>query len=93
MLSTDQRDGGTYGAAGELRRMTVSSRYHRRGIASQLLEQLLDHAKKHGLKEIYLHTTQYQTAGIALYKKAGFKLAGDRPLVGSASIYMFKLDL
>jgi len=73
--------------------MTVSARFHRRGIASRLLEQLLDHAKRHGLKEIYLSTTQYQTAAIALYKKAGFRYVEDMPLVGPARVFTFKLDL
>jgi ribosomal protein S18 acetylase RimI-like enzyme len=73
--------------------MTISSRFQRRGIGSRLLEQLRDHAKKHGLREIYLGTTQYQTAAVALYKKAGFKIVKDLPLVGMARIFIFKLDL
>lgn len=73
--------------------MTVSARFHRRGIASRLLEQLVDHAKRHGLKEIYLSTIQYRTAAIALYKKAGFKLVKDMPLMGMARVLTFKLEL
>lgn len=73
--------------------MSVSSRFHRRGIASRLLERLIDHAKRHGIKVIFLHTTQYQTAAIALYKKAGFKFVKDAPLLGPSRILMFKLDL
>ena len=73
--------------------MSVSSRFQRRGIASRLLEQLIDHAKGNALKEIYLTTTQYQTAGIALYKKAGFKFVKDFPVLGPARVLMFKLDL
>ena len=73
--------------------MSVSSKFQRRGIASRLLEQLIDHAKGHGLKVIYLVTTQYQKAAIALYKKAGFKFVKDSPLMGPARILMFKLDL
>jgi N-acetylglutamate synthase-like GNAT family acetyltransferase len=62
-------------------------------MGSRLLEQLLDHAKKYGLKEIYLTTTQYHKAAIALYKKAGFKLVEEMPLMGTAKIVTFRLDL
>ena len=73
--------------------MNVSSRFQRRGIASGLLEQLIDHAKGHGLKEIYLFTSQYRAAGIALYKKAGFKFVKDFAVLGPSRDLMFKLDL
>ena len=73
--------------------MSVSSRFQRRGIASRLLERLIDHAKGHGLKVIYLNTTQYHKAAIELYKKAGFKFVKDFPLLGPAKMLVFKLDL
>ena len=63
----DQKEDGPYVGAGDLRRMSVSSGFQRRGIASRLLEQLIDHAKGHGVKVVYLTTTQYQAAAIALY--------------------------
>jgi N-acetylglutamate synthase-like GNAT family acetyltransferase len=62
-------------------------------MGSRLLEQLLDHARKYGLKDVYLTTTQYHKAAIALYKKAGFKLVEEMPLMGTAKVLMFKLDL
>lgn len=73
--------------------MVVSSGFHRRGIASSLLEQLIDHAKRHGLKIVRLYTSRYRMAGITLYNKAGFKFVKDLPLLGTTRNLMVKLDL
>ena len=73
--------------------MAVSSRFHRRGIASRLLEQLIDHGKRHGIKKVYLYTTQFQAPAIRLYENAGFQFVRDMALVGGARLLMYNLDL
>jgi len=73
--------------------MAVSSRFHRRGIARRLLEQLIDYGKRHGVKKVYLYTTQFQAPAIGLYQNAGFQFVKDMPLVGTARLLMFNLDL
>jgi N-acetylglutamate synthase-like GNAT family acetyltransferase len=59
---------------GALRKMFVDPAYRGRefGIASQLLERLLAWATEHGLKEVYLGTTDKFHAAHRFYEKSGF---------------------
>jgi N-acetylglutamate synthase-like GNAT family acetyltransferase len=64
--------------AGEaaLRKMFVAATHRGRahGVAAQLLGTLLDHARKNGLKTIYLGTTEKFLAAHRFYEKSGFEL-------------------
>ncbi|KAJ3572609.1 hypothetical protein NP233_g2962 [Leucocoprinus birnbaumii] len=57
---------------GELRRVAVSCRHSRRGVASMIIQATLAHAKTHNLPSIYLLTSSLQDAAVALYKKHGW---------------------
>ncbi len=58
----------------ELRRMSVSSQYQKKGIASKLLVALDAFAHKEGIETIFLTCTSEQYAAHALYKRNGFRL-------------------
>jgi N-acetylglutamate synthase-like GNAT family acetyltransferase len=64
--------------AGEaaLRKMFVAATHRggAHGVAAQLLRTLLDHARKNGLKTIYLGTTEKFHAAHRFYEKSGFEL-------------------
>jgi GNAT superfamily N-acetyltransferase len=49
--------------------MYTKPEYRRRGIAAELLDMVIEEAKKHGYKVIRLHTSEY---GKSIYLKAGF---------------------
>ena len=58
---------------GELRRMSVAESGRRRGVASKLHGALLEHAKRHKMKGIFLETSNMQSPAIALYKRLGYE--------------------
>ncbi|KAF8162689.1 acyl-CoA N-acyltransferase [Crassisporium funariophilum] len=58
----------------DMRRMIVSRKYRRRGIAKVLLETLIDRARNQGIKTITLTTTIYQPGAVIMYEKYGWVL-------------------
>lgn len=54
----------------------VLESYSSQGIANQLLIELINHAKKHGLRRIEGHIAQSNYKSIALAKKFGFMTEG-----------------
>ena len=65
----------------ELAKMAVSPDAQGKGIGRKLGEELLDYAKSHGVKRIFLEGNTRLVASIALYRKLGFK---EIPLKGNA---------
>ena len=65
----------------ELAKMAVAPEAQGKGIGRKLGEALLDYAKSHGVKRIFLEGNTRLEASIALYRKLGFK---DIPLEGNA---------
>jgi GNAT superfamily N-acetyltransferase len=58
----------------ELRRMYVDPFARRVGVASAMLHFAEDHCRRLGVRRIELSTSELQTAAIALYKRAGYRL-------------------
>jgi GNAT superfamily N-acetyltransferase len=58
----------------ELRRMYVDPSARRRGIASAMLRFAEDECRRLGAHRIELSTSELQSAAIALYERAGYKL-------------------
>ncbi|KAF4615109.1 hypothetical protein D9613_003452 [Agrocybe pediades] len=56
----------------ELRRMIVSARYRRRGIALQLIRVLIQHARKNSVERIFLRTSSYQIEAMKMYEHYGW---------------------
>ena len=65
----------------ELAKMAVAPEAQGKGIGRKLGEALLDYAKSHGVKRIFLEGNTRLEASIALYRKLGFK---EIPLKGNA---------
>ena len=57
----------------ELAKMAVAPEAQGKGIGRKLGEALLDYAKSHGVKRIFLEGNTRLEASIALYHKLGFK--------------------
>ena len=65
----------------ELAKMAVAPEAQGKGIGRKLGEALLDYAKSHGVKRIFLEGNTRLEASIALYRKLGFR---EIPLEGNA---------
>ena len=52
--------------------------FHRRGIGRALMQHLIDHARKHGLKRLELNVRSDNHAAQALYRALGFHHEGTR---------------
>ncbi len=61
--------------------IAVKSDYRRLGIATKLIEAMLDEAKKQGLKVIVLDVYEKNLPALNLYKRMGFKEVGRIPKV------------
>ena len=57
----------------ELAKMAVTPKAQGRGIGRMLGESLVDYARKHGVRRIYLEGNTRLEASIALYRKLGFR--------------------
>lgn len=56
----------------ELKRMVVSSKFRRRGFASQMISWAIEFAKREGYREISVGTSSFQRPAELLYRKHGF---------------------
>lgn len=71
---------GTFGLerasadAMELRRMYVDPSARRRGIARQMLQYAENECRRRNISRLELSTAEIQTAALALYRNAGYKL-------------------
>lgn len=65
----------------ELAKMAVTPKAQGRGIGRMLGESLVDYARKHGVRRIYLEGNTRLEASIALYRRLGFR---EIPLQGNA---------
>ncbi|KDR82122.1 hypothetical protein GALMADRAFT_240645 [Galerina marginata CBS 339.88] len=77
----------------ELRRLVVSPKCRRRGIAGQLIKVSIAHARLHNIKSIYLTTSAYHTSAIDLYRKFGWVLQRQYVLLRSIDVVEMNLDL
>jgi len=77
---------------GEIVRMRVDARHRRKGIASQMLDALLLHARELGLSRVFLHTLSEQHAAQQLYQATGF-LEMRRGEIHGNSVIQYELDL
>ena len=63
----------------ELYWLTVDARFHRKGIATKLLELIIKRAKTLGFRGIYLYTHPLHKAAIKLYEKQDFEKINEFP--------------
>eukprot|EP00667_Euglena_gracilis_P021728 EG_transcript_23904 len=78
----------------ELRRMSVRADYQGCGVAKQLCQTLLDHAKRSGFETVILTTSNGQRPAIALYRRSGWAEVKVTPgMLGLFSIHHFAYRL
>lgn len=80
---------------GYLKRMYVAKTYRSTGLAGQLLEALLSHARRNGFKKIFLGTSPEMQAATRFYEKNGFtlikRLPKTLPTYGDSVFYEKKI--
>ncbi|MCP4964993.1 MAG: GNAT family N-acetyltransferase [bacterium] len=63
---------------GRIVRMSVDSRHRQRGLGRQVIEELVDRAKRQGMHELVVLADTPWTSAVALYRACGFReLASD----------------
>jgi GNAT superfamily N-acetyltransferase len=67
----------TSDGAMELRRMYVHPSARRQGIARQMLQSAEDECRRQRVSRLTLSTSEIQTAALAFYKEAGYRLLGE----------------
>jgi len=58
---------------GELKRMYVRPQFRELGLGKMILDRLVEHARRHGVRLLRLETGIYQEEAIGLYEAAGFQ--------------------
>ena len=64
---------------GDITNVAVFDRYRNRGIATALLEYLIEDGRRKGIREFTLETRESNLPAIAVYEKNGFTVEGRRP--------------
>lgn len=62
----------------EIHKIAVKGDYRRRGIASQMMDSLLETAGQKNIKEIFLEVRKSNTAALRFYEKCKFMKIGER---------------
>jgi predicted GNAT family N-acyltransferase len=73
-LNRDPVGTGRLDPAGKIGRIAVLAGLRGRGIGTQILLRLLEEARRHGIREPYLHA---QVQAVPFYEKLGFSRQGD----------------
>ena len=73
-LNRDPVGTGRLNLAGKIGRIAVVARLRGRGIGTQILLQLLEEARRQGIREPYLHA---QLQAVSFYERLGFSREGD----------------
>ena len=77
-----------------LKRMAVSKKHQRRGIASAMMDTALDHCRAYKFRAIELITTEHHEAARNLYARKGFELIASYEknfVFGMVSIALYRL--
>ena len=64
---------------GHIMNIAVDDKYRRQGIATEILNKIIEDGFKKGIKAFTLEVRKSNIGAIRLYEKAGFKSAGIRP--------------
>ena len=71
-----------------LKRMAVSKKHQRRGIASAMMDTALDHCRAYKFRAIELITTEHHEAARNLYARKGFELIASYEKISSSGWYL-----
>ncbi len=73
---------------GKIGRMAVLKTYRHQGVASAMMNALLDHGQRQGIQQFYLHA---QVEALRFYERFGFKANG--PVFNEAGIAHQRMEL
>ncbi|MBP4045111.1 GNAT family N-acetyltransferase [Chromobacterium violaceum] len=76
----------------EVKRMRVAQPLRGRGIGRQLLATLIEHARRHGARQLLLDTARSQVAAQRLYRQFGFVNIASA-MIGGIDSLLYRLDL
>lgn len=68
------RKNDIYVDAGSLDALRVGTEYRHQGLASQLIGELINYAKKQNKGNVYLRVNKHNLGAVGLYNKLGFKV-------------------
>ena len=71
--------GQATGDEAEIFDLAVAVRFRRSGVATQLTDEFIQHARNRGIHSIFLEVRKNNDAAIALYSSRGFTRCGERP--------------
>lgn len=72
----------------ELKRMSVDTTIHSRGVGTKIVQALEEHAKKRGYSKIILSCSSPQVAANRLYTKCGFSVTKEGPMPGFPAAHL-----
>jgi ribosomal protein S18 acetylase RimI-like enzyme len=65
----------------ELKRFYVAHEWHGRGVATTMMREVLEQAKRRGARTLWLGVWEHNARAIAFYRKVGFREFGSHPFV------------
>jgi ribosomal protein S18 acetylase RimI-like enzyme len=68
-------------AALELARFYVDQRWHGRGVAAQLMQDVIDRAMARGARTMWLGVWEHNHRAMAFYRKHGYREVGSHPFM------------
>jgi ribosomal-protein-alanine N-acetyltransferase len=78
----------------EIHRIGVSKRFQGRGIGRRILEKTIEECRKRKVKEVFLEVAEDNGRALKLYRRLGFKTAGERKnYYGKKKALVLKLNL
>jgi ribosomal protein S18 acetylase RimI-like enzyme len=67
-----------WGQTGEIGSLVVARGFRRKGLAHRLVADLIDHAKRLGLRAVELDVSSEQTFALAFYRRLGFEIVAEK---------------
>ena len=68
-------------AALELARFYVAKEWHGSGLATRLMQDVVEHARAHGARTLWLGVWEHNGRAIAFYRKHGYREVGSHPFM------------
>lgn len=78
------------GSAVHIRQVAIAPRYRRRGLASALVRELLEIARREGFPVAYLHA---RLPAVPLYERLGFRVTGQPFRMGRTWVPHVRMEL
>lgn len=73
--------------------IAVAQDFQRQGIGSMLFQKILDYAKDHEVRRVFLEVRTNNQTAIEMYKKNGFEIVAERPNYYGPGLDAFVMEL